>query len=261
MADAEPDLTEARVCPLLGLPFDRRTHYVFPDPSHRCFAGTRPAIADASRQAMYCLSGRYGECDRFRISQHPDAAAARSKPPISVDAVVAPRGSALLTAPAAVNADVSTRRLRRRDGPAAVLLVGLLGVLIYGLVAALGRPPAGGVLVAASPTRSPQVTTAAVPGLTPTDTPVPSPSPTATPSPTPTVLASPSPTPTPRPTPRPTPTPTPRPTPRPTPTPTPRPTPTPTPRPTPRPTPTPTPVVITPPPVLQSRSPAPTLAP
>ena len=249
MADAEPDLTEARVCPLLGLPFDRRTHFAFPDPSHRCFAATRQATADASRQATYCLSGRYGECDRFRISQHPDAAATRSKPPISVDAIVAPRGSALLTAPVAVNADVSTRRLRRRDGPAALLLVGLLGVLLYGLAVTLGKPPAGGLLVAASPTGSPQATTVAVSGLAPTDTPVPStsptplpsPSPTATPSPTPTVLASPTPTPTPRPTP----------------TPTPRPTPTPTPRPTP----TPTPVVITPPPVLQSRSPAPNRAP
>ena len=224
MADAELDLTEARVCPLLGLPFDRRTHFAFPDPSHRCFAATRQATADASRQATYCLSGRYGECDRFRISQHPDAAAARSKPSISVDAVVAPRGSALLTAPAAVNADVSTRRLRWRDGPAAVLLVGFLGVLIYGLAATLGRPPAGGVLVAASPTGSPKAATVTVLGVTPTDTRAPSTSPTATPGPTPTVLASP--------------------------TPTPRPTPTPTPRPTPRPTPTPTPVLITPPPVL-----------
>ncbi len=426
MADVELDLTERPACPLLGLPFDRHTHYTVPDPAHRCFAQKRLATADATRQATYCLTPRFSECERFRRSRHPDAAGHRSRLPASVDPESDPHGSALVTAPslaepsqapassaidgprppsvvvrlpaqhraesrqplaaargllvrlvsgplarvrakqaakfdaaatellqsalklepaaplnpahraapsagkpmpvaptaqvaasgagpppatarvhlpatlavtpttapasesmasgpasvggrdavataaarasssadapAHVSADVAPRNTRRRDSGAALLVVGLLGILIFGLVATLGRTPEGSAVGAASPTRSPQATAIAVPSAalaaTPTPTPLPSPTPGRTPNPTPTPLPSPTPGRTPNPTPTPLPSPTPGRTPNPTPTPlpsptpgrTPNPTPTPLPSPTPGRTPNPTPVLITPPP-------------
>jgi type VI secretion system secreted protein VgrG len=260
MAEDEIDLTEAAACPLLGLPFDRRTHYAVPDPGHRCFAGKQPATADFSHQATYCLTARFGECERFRVSEHPDAVRVRVAAPTADGPMVAQRDSAWHAEPVQVTADFSARRRTWRDA-AAVVLVGVLVVFIYSLVATHGTGPAKGVLIAVSPTPSPQAT--AAPSVMPTNTPTPSesPSPSASPSPTPTPspnpTPSPSPSPSPPPSPRPSPTRTPSPTVRPTPTPQPTPKPTPTQRPTPKPTPKPTPIQITPPP----QSPTPTSAP
>jgi hypothetical protein len=249
MADDEIDLTEAAVCPLLGLPFDRRTHYTIPDPGHRCFAGKRPATADESRQATYCLTARFAECERFLASEHPDAVRTGAAALTADQPAVARRDSAWHAEPAQVTADFSPRRRIWRDA-AAMLLVGVLVIFIFSLVATHGTEPARGVLIAVSPTPSPRAT--AVPSVTPTDTPTPSQSPSPSPGPSATPTPSPSPTPTPSPSlsPSPPPSPTPRPTVRPTPTPrpTPNPTPAPTQRPTPQPTPNPTPIQITPPP-------------
>jgi hypothetical protein len=240
MADADLQVRETPTCPLLGLAFDRGSHYAFPDPGHRCFAGSRLAAVDVSRQATCCLSGRYGECDRFRVSEHPDAAGDPSKPPVAAEAPIPARGSASSTAPAQVTADFSPRRRLWRDA-AALLFVVVLGVFLYSLVEMHGSASEGGVLVAPSPTGSLQATGTAVQSVTPTDTPTPLPSPTPSPSPTAT------PTPSPSPTRQPTPQPTVRPTSRPSPLPTP--------------TPNPSPILITPPPVIHSPSPTQTPAP
>jgi LysM repeat protein len=53
-------------CPLLGLAADRRTHFTYPHPGHRCFAKGHPTTADARRQAAYCLSLDFATCDRYR---------------------------------------------------------------------------------------------------------------------------------------------------------------------------------------------------
>ena len=62
-----------------------------------------------------------------------------------------------------------------RGGLAALLVVGVLGILLYVLVARPGTPLTGGVLVAASPTGSPQATATAIPSATATDAPTPIP--------------------------------------------------------------------------------------
>jgi hypothetical protein len=276
MADIELDLTEAPACPLLGLPFDRRTHYALPDPAHRCFAAEQLLTADLARQATYCLTSRFRECERFRGSQHPDAAGDRSRLAESVEPGIDPAEPAPATSPAVseqgstaftvadlIVADVSPRRLLLRDS-AAVLLVCVLAVVAFGLFFARpGGAPAGVVLPVLSPTGSPEAASTAAPSTPPTDTPTLSPSPLLSPSPT----LMPSPTPSPSPAPSARPSPSPHPTARPSPTPTARPTtqptvqPTPPPTPAPTRTPVPTPIVITPPPALESAAPVSTRAP
>ncbi len=71
MARVELDLLDAPGCPLLGLAADRRSHFTYPHPGHRCFATGRPATTDARRQATYCLSPGYTACDRYRAWQGP----------------------------------------------------------------------------------------------------------------------------------------------------------------------------------------------
>ena len=236
MAGAELDLLGTSACPLLGLTSDRRTHFTFPNSGHRCFATGHPASTDARRQSAYCLSPRFDACDRFRVYQRRSAAGDPSRSPTTADAPFAHRGSALSAAPSQVTADFSSRRILRR-GAVAVLFVGIVGILIYVIVATLGRAPERGVLVVASPTGSPQATATAIPNATQTATPAPSNHAASTPLPSP------------------------APTPRPTVRPTPRPTVRPTPRPTVRPTPRPSPVVVTPPPALDSPAPSSTPAP
>jgi hypothetical protein len=64
--DSELDRLDAPVCPYLGLASDRRSHFTYPHPGHRCFATDHPATTDARRQATYCLSPGYPACDRYR---------------------------------------------------------------------------------------------------------------------------------------------------------------------------------------------------
>jgi hypothetical protein len=52
-------------CPLLGLAADRRSHFTYPHPGHRCFAKAHPATTDARRQTTYCLNVDFPTCDRF----------------------------------------------------------------------------------------------------------------------------------------------------------------------------------------------------
>src|ERR1035437_6516115 len=159
MADSQFDRPDPRVCPLLGLAADRGSHFAFPHAGHRCFAVKHPDTPDPSRQSEYCLSGRFDECDRY---QRRRAAGDLSSPPTLADARIAQDGSAFASSPARVRADIAQRRLLWRDGPAALLRVGVLGILLYVLVARPGTPHAGGVLVAASPTGSPQATATAI---------------------------------------------------------------------------------------------------
>ena len=276
MADVELDLTETPACPLLGLPFDRWTHYAAPDAANRCFATAQLMTPDTTLQATLCLTVRFRECERFRGSQHPDAAAYRSSMPAgavpAVDTTEPPMAAAPAAgepsglaspAPDSTISDVSPRRLLVRDA-AAVLLVLVLAVLAYGLVARPDGASAGGIILVPSPT-APQETPTSVPSAASTNTPTPTPTPmpTPTPSPTPTPTATPSPTPSPTRAPSPSAAPTGRPSPTPAPRPTPQPTLRPTPPPTPvaTPTPNPTPIVITPPPAIESPAPASSRAP
>jgi hypothetical protein len=52
-------------CPLLGLAADHRSHFSYPHPGHRCFAGRRPAPTDAAYQARFCLTAGYASCVRY----------------------------------------------------------------------------------------------------------------------------------------------------------------------------------------------------
>ena len=69
MATIEPSLPEPPVCPFLGLGVDRRTHYTYPHPDHRCFAKERAASTDARRQTTFCLSPDFAACDRFKARE------------------------------------------------------------------------------------------------------------------------------------------------------------------------------------------------
>ena len=69
MATIEPYGPEPPACPFLGLGIDRRTHYTYPHPDHRCFAKDRAETTDARRQATYCLNSAFAECDRFQARE------------------------------------------------------------------------------------------------------------------------------------------------------------------------------------------------
>jgi hypothetical protein len=71
MATIELEEPDAPACPLLGLVADRRSHFTYPHPGHRCFAGGHPAPTDARRQVAYCLSLDYTACDRYGALRRP----------------------------------------------------------------------------------------------------------------------------------------------------------------------------------------------
>src|SRR5450756_2595440 len=81
MASAELDIRDAPACPVLGLAVDRRTHYTFPHPGHRCFATQPPGTTGPDRQSAYCLTAGFDACDRFRVFQRRPAAGAPLRPP------------------------------------------------------------------------------------------------------------------------------------------------------------------------------------
>jgi len=62
----ELELPDAPACPFLGLAADRRSHFTFPHPEHRCFVKNHAAGTDARRQAGFCLTLEYATCDRYR---------------------------------------------------------------------------------------------------------------------------------------------------------------------------------------------------
>jgi hypothetical protein len=102
MASAELDIRDAPACPLLGLAVDRRSHYTFPHPGHRCFATQPPGTTGPDRQSAYCLTAGFDACDRFRVFQRRPAAGAPLRPPTASGAPFTQRGSAPSTAPAHV---------------------------------------------------------------------------------------------------------------------------------------------------------------
>ena len=57
---------DAPACPLLGLAVDPRTHYSFPHPDHRCYAGRLANVVEPTRQARYCLSADFASCDWYQ---------------------------------------------------------------------------------------------------------------------------------------------------------------------------------------------------
>jgi hypothetical protein len=69
MASYPLDGPDAPACPLLGLAADRRSHFTYPHPGHRCFAKNHAAATDARRQSAYCLSIDFSACDRYRAWQ------------------------------------------------------------------------------------------------------------------------------------------------------------------------------------------------
>jgi LysM domain len=102
MASAELDAPDAPACPLLGLAVDRRTHYTFPHPGHRCFTTQPPRTTAPDRQSGYCLSADFARCDRFIAWMGQGAAGDPSRPSTVSDAPFAQRGSAPSVAPAEV---------------------------------------------------------------------------------------------------------------------------------------------------------------
>jgi LysM repeat protein len=90
MVSTQLDGSDAPACPLLGLAADRRSHFTYPHPGHRCFAKDRPASTDAGRQARYCLSLGYTTCDRYPARQVPVRAGERPQPLAALPAAVVP---------------------------------------------------------------------------------------------------------------------------------------------------------------------------
>ena len=80
MASIELDGPDALACPLLGLAADRRSHFTYAHPGHRCFATEHPATTNARRQATYCLSPGYTACDRYQARQRPAQAGEGPEP-------------------------------------------------------------------------------------------------------------------------------------------------------------------------------------
>jgi LysM repeat protein len=76
MASSELEVPDAPACPFLGLAADRRSHFTFPHPAHRCFVKNHAASADARRQSGFCLTPGFAACDRYRSWQSRQAAAA-----------------------------------------------------------------------------------------------------------------------------------------------------------------------------------------
>jgi hypothetical protein len=96
MASSELDGLDAPACPLLGLARDRRSHFTYPNPDHRCFAKKHPSTTDAARQGTYCLSGQYRACDRYQ-ARSSTALAGRGPVPASGEGYSSTGGAPLAT--------------------------------------------------------------------------------------------------------------------------------------------------------------------
>jgi hypothetical protein len=92
MVSPELDGPDAPACPLLGLAADRRSHFTYPHPGHRCFATEHPATTDARRQATYCLSPGYTACDRYEARKRQAQAGDRPQSRQSSHEASASRG-------------------------------------------------------------------------------------------------------------------------------------------------------------------------
>jgi LysM repeat protein len=65
MTPIEVDESDAPACFLLGIVDDRRSHFTYPHPAHRCFAAKRPQTTDLHRQQVFCLTPGFVGCDRY----------------------------------------------------------------------------------------------------------------------------------------------------------------------------------------------------
>ena len=161
-------------CPLLGVVTDRRTHFTYPHPGHRCFAKGQPARIGADQQVAYCLSAAFPTCARFDPSAlDPTASEPRSVPisPIEPTPAVNPVASAAAQ-PTVVMYVVGTRDSLARIAKKYGLTVGDLAMangLTEDAVLADGDRVVIPLDLAASPrarTRSPQATPQPVDGAT-----------------------------------------------------------------------------------------------
>ena len=84
MDSTQLDGSDVPACPLLGLAADRRSHFTYPHPGHRCYATDRATPADAVRQATYCLSLDHTTCDRYLARQVPARAGQEPEPRVNV---------------------------------------------------------------------------------------------------------------------------------------------------------------------------------
>jgi LysM repeat protein len=69
MAGRGLDVPDEPACPFLGLAADRRSHFTFAHPAHRCYVKNHPATTDARRQVRFCLTVEFTQCDRYRSWQ------------------------------------------------------------------------------------------------------------------------------------------------------------------------------------------------
>jgi hypothetical protein len=90
MDSTQLDGSDDPACPLLGLAADRRSHFTYPHPGHRCFAKEHAAPTDAGRQAAFCLSLDYTTCDRYPARQVPARAGQGSGPRTEIPPPVVP---------------------------------------------------------------------------------------------------------------------------------------------------------------------------
>jgi LysM repeat protein len=65
METTEVDEADPPACAFLGLVEDRRSHFTYPHPAHRCFVANRPVTTDLHRQLVYCLSKDFPSCNRY----------------------------------------------------------------------------------------------------------------------------------------------------------------------------------------------------
>jgi LysM domain len=132
MASIEFDGPDAPACPLLGLAADRRSHFTYPHPGHRCFATQPPGTTKPDRQSAYCLTSSFDACDRFLVWQRRGAARDPSRPPTGSDAPFARRGSA----PSAAPAQVTTAIVVFRTGDTLARIAATYGLTVQQIMAA-----------------------------------------------------------------------------------------------------------------------------
>jgi LysM repeat protein len=161
-------------CPLLGVVTDRRTHFTYPHPGHRCFAKGQPARIGAEQQSAYCLSAAFPTCARFDPSAlDPAASEPRSVPTPSIEPTPAVHPVASAAQPTVVMYVVGTRDSLARIAKKYSLTVGDLATangLTEDAVLADGDRVVIPLELTASPrarTGSPRATPRPVDGATP----------------------------------------------------------------------------------------------
>jgi len=57
--------TAPAMCPLLGLPEDRESRFMYAEEAHRCFAADRPTPIALDHQTAFCLTANHPTCPRY----------------------------------------------------------------------------------------------------------------------------------------------------------------------------------------------------